>query len=440
MITERIGRVTGVLPRRTAPVWPVVLGLFGALVIGTATSQRAVLTLAVLAVGAAAVGIVLNVELAVLAFVAIEPFEGYLKTITASGVKLFGGFVIVAWFLRVLTRERPVQLGHPVGRAAGAFFALLLAATVLHPNGAAGSEVLVRYLSYLGVLVVLLDCTADRLTPRRIASVYVVSCAIAAAVGLVIFFRGELRATGPISDPNDFAFYLLAALPLALGLRGRAGRPGWYLLAAVVIAAGMLATLSRGAITGVGAMVVFAVLAGILRGRRLVAGLLAAGVIVAVVAAISPGKISTSLAAKDKVAQHNVDERLVLWRAASEMSADNPVLGLGPAGFRENYPRYVDYRTTDASHPIDVAHEMYLEVGAELGLPALLAFLVLIGCGFAAARRGWLTGPDPGLSAGVLVAVVGTVVAAAFLTEQYYLPVWLLAALGAGLDPRTEVR
>jgi putative inorganic carbon (hco3(-)) transporter len=433
--------VTGVLSGgRTAPVWPVVLGLVGALVIGTATSQRAVLTLAVLAVGAAVVGLVLNVELAVLAFVAIEPFEGYLKTITASGVKLFGGLVVAAWLLRVLSRDRPVQLAHPVIRAAAAFFALLLAAAVLHPNGAAGSEVLTRYLSYLGVLVVLLDCTRDRLAPRRVAAVFVASCAIAAAVGLIIFFGGELRATGPISDPNDFAFYLLAALPLALGLRSRAARPGWYLLAAVIIAAGMLATLSRGAITGVAAMVVFAVLAGILPGRRLLAGLLAVGVIVAAIAVISPGKISVSLAAKDKVAQHNVDERLVLWQAAGEMTADNPLLGLGPAGFRENYPRYVDYRTTDASHPIDVAHEMYLEAAAELGLPALAAFLALIGFGFAAARRAWLTGPDPGLPAGVLAGVVGTVVAAAFLTEQYYLPVWLLAALGAGLDPRPAVR
>jgi O-antigen ligase len=122
------------------------------------------------------------------------------------------------------------------------------------------------------------------------------------------------------------------------------------------------------------------------------------------------------------------------------MTADNPVLGLGPAGFRENYAQYVDYRTTDPTHPIDVAHEMYLEVAAELGLPALVAFLAVIGFGFAGAYRARSTGPDPGLAAGVLAAVVGTLVAAAFLTEQYYLPVWLLAALGAALDPRTGVR
>jgi hypothetical protein len=35
----------------------------------------------------------------------------------------------------------------------------------------------------------------------------------------------------------------------------------------------------------------------------------------------------------------------------------------------------------------------------------------------------------------VCTAFVGVLVAAAFLTEQYYLPIWLLAALGAALDP-----
>jgi O-antigen ligase len=333
-----------------------------------------------------------------------------------------------------------MQLGHPVVRAAAAFFALLLAATVVHPNGGPGTEVLVRYLSFLGVLVVLVDCTADRLPPRRIAVVFVASCAVASAVGLIGFLRGDMRASGPITDPNDFAFYLLAALPLALGLRTRAARPGWYLLAALIIAAGMLATLSRGAITGAAAMVVFALLIGALSGRRLIAGLVAVGVVVLAVLAIAPDKISTSLSQKDHVAQQNVDERLTFWQAAGEMTADNPVLGLGPAGFRENYAQYVDYRTTDPTHPIDVAHEMYLEVAAELGLPALVAFLAVIGFGFAGAYRARSTGPDPGLAAGVLAAVVGTLVAAAFLTEQYYLPVWLLAALGAALDPRTGVR
>jgi O-antigen ligase len=266
--------------------------------------------------------------------------------------------------------------------------------------------------------------------------VYVISSTVAACVGLIVYFGGDLRANGPISDPNDFAFYLLAALPLALGLRGRSNGRAWYSLAAVLIAAGMLATLSRGALTGAAAMVVFALLAGIISGRAVLGWAVALGVGLLIVVTLRPSTISTSLSAKDQVAQHNVDERLVLWRAATEMSADNPVLGVGPAGFRENFPRYVNYETADALHPIDVDHEMYLEVGAELGLPALVAFVAMIGFGFAGAYRARARGPDPWLAAGVLAAVVGTVVAAAFLTEQYYLPVWLLAALGAALDPR----
>jgi hypothetical protein len=33
------------------------------------------------------------------------------------------------------------------------------------------------------------------------------------------------------------------------------------------------------------------------------------------------------------------------------------------------------------------------------------------------------------------MSLAGCLVAASFLSEQYYLPVWLLVALGAALDP-----
>lgn len=395
---------------------------------------------AVLGVAAAGV-LVLNVELAALVFVAVAPFEGYAKSASGSAVKVLGAVLFLAWLWRVVSRRTRLHLEHPVARSAAVLLAVLLASTVLHTNGTLGFQVLVRYLSYLAALVVLVDCMQDRLTPARVARVYVAACAVAGVFGLVAFFRGQLRAGGPVGDPNDFAFFLVTALPLALALRHGARRRYVYDAAALVVAACILATASRGALVGIAAMIGYGLVTRRIRPAVVVVAVLAVSLAVPVIAALYPDKVTTTLSAKGKVAQENVSERLTRWHTAAEMTSDNPLLGLGPAGFRENYDRYIDYGAADVVHHLDVSHDTYLEVSSELGVPGLAAFLGVLAFGFAGARRRARSrGRDDGFGAAVCTALIGGAVAAVFLTEQYYLPLWLLAALGAALDPRYAAR
>jgi O-antigen ligase len=386
----------------------------------------------------AGVALVRNVELAALAFVALAPFEGYAKSISGSAVKLFGAVLFAAWLLRVLTRGTPVRLSHPVARAAGVLLAVLLTSAVVHQNGALGTEVLIRYLSYLAALVVLIDCMQDRLHPQRVARMYVAACSVAALVGLVMFFRHNLRASGPVGDPNDFAFFLVAALPLCFGLRHDARHKQVYNLAALTMALAVLATFSRGALVGIGAMLVYALSSRRIRAGAVIAAVALAAIAVTATSIVAPGKLGTSLHAKGQVAQQNIDTRLSRWQAAAEMTYDHPLIGLGPAGFRENYDRYIDYHGTNPERGLDVAHEMYLEVSSELGVVGLAAFAGVLGFGYRGARESARKQHlDADLASSVCVAFVGAGVAAIFLTEQYYLPLWLLAALGAALQARS---
>jgi putative inorganic carbon (hco3(-)) transporter len=389
-------------------------------------------------VAACAVVLVARVELAALAFIALAPFEGYARSVSGSAVKLLGGVLFLAWLYRLLTRRGRAPLRHRVVYATAALLAVLMASAVLHQNGTVGAQVLIRYVSYLTALVVLVDCMQDRLTPRLAAQVYVAAASVAACFGLVQFFRHSLRAGGPLGDPNDFAFFLLAALALCAGLRGdRLSR--LYDLAALLLGLGILATLSRGALTGIAAMLVVAVATRQVRLRVLVGAAALAGVAVLAIIVVDPTKVSDSLHAKGQVAQQNVGERLLRWEAAAEMTYEHPVLGLGPAGFRQNYDRQIDYRQTDAVTTLDVAHETYLEVASELGVPGLVAFLAVLGFGFRGAwRTARGTGRDARLARSVCLALVGTSVAAIFLTEQYFLPLWLLAAMGAALEGRAS--
>jgi putative inorganic carbon (hco3(-)) transporter len=403
-----------------------------------------------------AIVLLLRVQWVALLFVAVEPFEDYVRAISSSAVKGLGALLILSWVIHVAfpdlgargvrTFPRPARrsgLGHPVGLAGIAMIAVVLAATVLHSNGSAGAEVLTRYLSFLGALIVLVDLMYEDLPVRRVVTVFVTSCAASGAIGLLNFIGGSLRVGGPIGDPNDFAFFMVAALPLALVLRRSARRPILWDLAAVLIAGAAAGTLSRGALAAVVAMLIYAVLAGVIRARVIGAILAALVVLFAVVAATDPHLIETSLAQKTFVAAQNTEDRLIRWRVTAEMTVDYPVLGIGPGGFKTNYEHYVDPAAVDVLHPLDVAHETYLEVSAELGLVGLAVFLAILAYGYAGARRrSQQPGPHQALAGGVCAAMIGSGVAAVFLTEQYYLPLWLLAACGAALDPRRgdEVR
>lgn len=424
--------------RRATSILTVALPLAVTLIVGVLTSRGPALTLGLIA-GLIVVGLLLlRVEFAAVVFVAVEPFESYAKSLSASSVKLLGALLFVAWLLRALSRGTELRLRHPVVGAAFAMLAVLLAATVLHPNGSEGTAALIRYLSYLGALIVLVDCMRDRLPPRLVAQVFVVSCTAAAIVGLVVYFHGAHRAYGPQGDPNDFAFFLVGALPLALGLQRGARHRRLWAVAAFVLVLGTLATWSRGGLTALGAMLVFALVTRQMRWRVILTTLVLAGLAVLAAFALDPGQFSTSFQRKSYVAQQNVDERLVRWKEAGEMTADHPILGLGPAGFKTNYDRYIDFQPTNVVHVLTAAHEMYLEIACELGLLGLLAFLCVLGFGFAGAwRHARAPDADGALAGGVCAAIVGTAVAAIFLTEQYYLPLWLFAALGAALDPRT---
>lgn len=383
-----------------------------------------------------------RVEWAVLAYVAAEPFSGILQDLSSVSIKMMGLLVFVAWLVRLLTRTWPVRLGHPAVTAVIVFTAVLLASTTLHPHGSAGLTVVSRYGAYLAVLLVLIDTMRSGLAPVRVVRWFVVSCTAAAVVGLVNFFAGGGgRAAGPLTDANDFAFFLVVAVPLAWALwrgepdHGHVQAHAWV-ASMLVLTVALLATFSRGALLGLALVLIVAVLTQQVRFRAVVAGALLVAASVGVVAMVAPALVHESLLAKQHIAAQNVDDRFATWQIAAQMTAAAPVLGQGPAGFDVNRGRY-DQETAVDVQRFDVAHQTYLEVASELGLLGLATFLAIIGQGLSAALR---AAPDQRpqgyLARGICFAFVGALAAATFLTEQYYLPLWLLTALGVVLDPR----
>jgi O-antigen ligase len=79
-----------------------------------------------------------------------------------------------------------------------------------------------------------------------------------------------------------------------------------------------------------------------------------------------------------------VVERMAHWQAGWGMFVEYPFLGVGPG----NYPvAYDEYYIPPWRDPLGHAHNYYLNMAAEAGVPGLLALLLVLGMAFRGLRR-----------------------------------------------------
>jgi putative inorganic carbon (HCO3(-)) transporter len=126
---------------------------------------------------------------------------------------------------------------------------------------------------------------------------------------------------------------------------------------------------------------------------------------------------------------------LEAWKAGLRMIETDPLLGVGLGNFKRLMPLYVPPETDVDT----VAHNMFIEVAAELGLPALI---VLIGIfGFMSRTLGRLrratATPDliRGAAAALQAGLLGFAVAGSFVSAEYQKTSWAGVALMACLQP-----
>jgi tetratricopeptide (TPR) repeat protein len=90
--------------------------------------------------------------------------------------------------------------------------------------------------------------------------------------------------------------------------------------------------------------------------------------------------------------------RAYTWKGTVHMIAARPVLGFGPAAFPSAYPRFAQTGFTRS------AHQVWLQLAAESGVPALLLLFGAWGLGWVAAWRALKT-PHWPLAAGLIAAL-----------------------------------
>ena len=237
------------------------------------------------------------------------------------------------------------------------------------------------------------------------------------------FALGEtLRAFGHFEQPNPFAGYLGLILPFAVAL-SFVSRPTWLralaLLAGLALTVGIGLSQSRGAWLGVLTALSVMALAGTSRARQgfwpavyallLLANLVLAGLLPAAWTArlTALGENFGLFDARTAVVTPEnfaLVERMAHWQAGWSMFVDHPLLGVG-AG---NYPVAYDYYSLPGwREALGHAHNYYLNVAAESGLPGLIALLFLLVVSYHQVALGVRARSVAGLERAALLGALG---------------------------------
>lgn len=286
---------------------------------------------------------------------------------------------------------------------------------------------------------------------ERLAFVYLLAASIYAAVVVQRFVIGDdaWRLDDLYYyDANDFATFAVTAMPLGLYFLFAGRRPAIRLLAAAglaVLALGFVRSGSRGGLIALVAVAGYVVLryTSIPLRWRLLSTALVALVLLGVATDRYWEQMRTILSDTD----YNLTEesgRLEIWRRGVGYMLRDPIFGVGPNNFavaEGTLSPFAFRQQIGIGVRWNAAHNSFIQVGAELGIPGLLVFVAIITSTFVAVCRsgrseGALAGPRPGrpqLAQALTASLIGFLVGSFFLSLAYSEMLYTLVALVIGL-------
>jgi putative inorganic carbon (HCO3(-)) transporter len=249
----------------------------------------------------------------------------------------------------------------------------------------------------------------------------------------------QMRPGYVVGDPNYFTLSAVLCIPLAFSLM-QERRPRWLrpfaggclvlMILAVTVAA------SRGGFLGLIAAFIYVLWRSRQRTRNVV---IVACLIVplSILAPISPLGRLLSPTRSDGEAS---DSRYVLWDAGLRMFQENWLTGIGVGNFKALSTSYQESGKTVQA----IAHNTYIQLGAELGIFGLLAFVGTLVAAFVSLRktatlalrlRASLLYHSAG---GIQGGLIGYAVGAFFVSAEYQRLLWFMIFVSISLATLTR--
>jgi O-antigen ligase len=394
----------------------------------------------------------------------IEP--GLLQKVLIASTIILG----LAWLARVTThREQAAgEIFFVRHRVAGYLFVLFFAWGLLSATWAQSSTDtfvdLSRYLLNIALFVIAYTAIQTRRQAGWALGGFVFAAAVVALVAPLIrpdFLTPHLapvpgtvgadtsRFTGSLADPNEFAAVLIPALALSLGaigaLRGSSGLRLAAGAAAGLCLVSFFLTASRGGLVGLAVALVAGVLAaGRWRLQAVMALLVLAMSAFVYFSAFAPESVRQRIDEPTQGESRVKLSRVTLWQVAWQMIQDRPVEGVGLGNFENASPAYifqpgVGFRIDAVVDQRQPAHNTYLHLFAELGVPGGLLFLAIVclpmGATAVAARNFRRLGDQRMeiMARALIAGQAGILAAIAFFSAQSVNKLWLVLAFGPAL-------
>jgi O-antigen ligase len=242
-----------------------------------------------------------------------------------------------------------------------------------------------RQLLLFAVVPIVADLSSGRRAPVLLA-VILAAGAVSASTGIVQYALLQYdtlgrRPDGALSHYMTYSGTLMLVLCAAAAkvVFGRTDRMWGAILLPALVAA-LVVTFTRnawvGSLAGLGLLLV-------LRDFRLAALI---PVMVAVVFALSPDRITDRMLSMFDTRDPTNRDRMAMMRSGVAMVRDHPLTGTGPDMIPRVYAKYRDADAVEATNPH--LHNVPLQIAAERGLPALAAWLwFVLACAVALLRK-----------------------------------------------------
>ena len=306
------------------------------------------------------------------------------------------------------------------------FFGVLFAGLV----SGSGFLAISRYLAFLTFLPFVLMSVQTQQDLGRVLRAMALSLLIVFPYALRQMIRFNDRLGVGLYETNYFATILVLVIPLAFVFAAQATVPSrrWlWTSAGLLLGLELFLTSSRGGFLGL-------LVAGVvfLYRRRGLAGAVGVMAIMLLGLIIVPTDLGSRLwtvfeteTAAPAGLEASNKAHTALFFAALRMIADNPIFGVGPLNFKSLSTLYTGLEQGN------IAHNSFLEVAAEFGIPVFMVFVMLIFAAFHILNRATRLGASPegrdlaGWAEGLRSGLIGFLVAGFFISAQYEKMLWL---------------
>ena len=358
---------------------------------------------------------------------------------------LISGLAILLFLVDRKRLHRLSLLRHPIFRAVLVIFVLSVLSVPMSVHARVSYDFVtgnfVKTVLLVGIMVASLR---DRADIDRMLRIWVLGSVVYVALSMVMAVpgSGRLGGGGGNFDPNDLGLFTVCTLPLCAYLVRRGGRRTDALLGlitAILLVMAVVKTGSRGGFLALLCTIAYGVVAvnAVPAGKRIIVTIVAGAALLIVAGESYWSRMSTILEPDRDYnwAGQAESGRIEIWKRGIQYMLKRPVLGVGANAFSIAEGTMAEQaaarRAMGMGFKWSAAHNSYIEIGAELGVLGLAAFLFMMVAAFREARRigrSAFARADRLLGHALAALILGFGIGGAFVSQAY--ATFLYFALG----------